>query len=413
MELLSLKRPRIFYGWWIAFAGLLINFYLAGTFWYGFSAFFQPLTDEFGWTRAAISVAFSIQSSEAAVLGPFAGFAIDRFGPRGIMIFGITMSVIGFFLLSFANSIWTFYGAYAVVSLGLSFGSWLAISTAINNWFDQKKGRAFAIMTLGAGLGGMLTPLVVILIDVVGWRVALQLIGAGLMLVGYPTAAMVRRDPEPYGFLPDGVPLGDSAQEECDDIDPSLGDILRSRAFWQIGFAVAFGFFIVNAIIAHQIPALESFGVSRGSAGFVITIMTLASLAGRWIGGTTADYWDKRKVLVVAFIMQFVGLIIFVNIRVFWHAVVFALIFGPGFGASIPTRPALQGEYFGRQSFGSLMGILYSMTGIGGATGPVLAGWMFDTWGSYRMALFLMALPMLASILLFGLLKKPDWSQER
>ena len=161
----------------------------------------------------------------------------------------------------------------------------------------------------------------------------------------------------------------------------------------------------MNAIIAHQLPALESFGVSRGSAGFVITIMTLASLAGRWIGGTTADYWDKRKVLVVAFIMQFVGLIIFVNIRVFWHAVVFALIFGPGFGASIPTRPALQGEYFGRQSFGSLMGILYSMTGIGGATGPVLAGWMFDTWGSYRMALFLMALPMLASILLFGLLK--------
>ena len=74
---MSVKRPRLFYGWWIAFAGLLVNFYLAGTFWYGFSAFFQPLTDEFGWTRATISVAFSIQSSEAAVLGPFAGFASD------------------------------------------------------------------------------------------------------------------------------------------------------------------------------------------------------------------------------------------------------------------------------------------------------------------------------------------------
>lgn len=426
---LAARRPRVFYGWWIVLAGLSVNYYIAGTFWYGFTSFFTPISDEFHWSRAVVSTAFAIQSSEGAVIGPFAGFALDRFGPRRVMLAGITVTGLGFIALSAINSLWSFYLSFIVISLGLSFGSFLVFSTAINSWFNRRKGRAMAVMSLGAGLGSTLAPVLVLFIDHFGWRDALLMIGIGLWVVGIPAALVMRRSPEEHGMSPDGdeaatVPgldgdgstvayspgwphhAGPLQEEE----GPTLRQALRSRAFWQIAIASSLGMMVIGGIIVHMIPALVSFGLTRTQGGFIITIMGISSLTGRFFGGTMGDYVDKRKVMAVGFTLMFIGGMLFINIHSFWQAVLFAVIFGPGFGAIIPTRPALQGEYFGRAVFGRLMGIMYTVTAAPQALSPVFAGWMFDNYESYRLAFFILALPAIVAIALYLTLKRPQWA---
>ena len=286
------------------------------------------------------------------------------------------------------------------------------------------------ILSLGPGLGGTMAPVLVLLIAAVGWRVTLQLVGLGVLLVGIPAALVMRRSPEQYGLRPDGakrpaVANGEALQRtplyhvaewpahgagvEPQEEGPSLRKALRSSAFWQIGIAVAMGFFLVSGMIIHMIPALESFGLSLEQGALVISFMTVASLLGRWLGGTLSDFIDKRRIMAAAFALMLLGGLLFANIHTFWHAVLFALVFGPGFGASIPTRPVLLGEYYGRRAFGTLMGIMFTVSGVGGALGPIFAGLMFDHFQSYRLAFILMPIPLMVSITLFLALKKPSW----
>jgi MFS family permease len=179
-------RPRkVFYGWWIAFAGLLHNYYTSGTFYYGFGAFFNPIVEEFGWKYATTSVAFSIQQSETGAIAPFVGIFIDKFGPRRVMLVGAFLTGLGFILLSFINSLMTFYGGVALLAIGMSLSSYLVITTTVSNWFIRMRGRAMAILTTGAGLAGTMLPLLVFLINSYGWRKSLVFIERP---AGYPSA---------------------------------------------------------------------------------------------------------------------------------------------------------------------------------------------------------------------------------
>jgi MFS family permease len=194
----------MFYGWWIVAANAVITFWVAGTFFYSFGAFINPLKNAFGWSTAQIALAFSIRSAEAGPIAPVAGYFVDRFGARAVTIFGVPVTELGFFLLSRINSLAAFYSAYMVIALGTSLCLTITPMTNIANWFIKKRGRALGLFAVGAGLGGLMVPLVTWLLDLYGWRITLVIIAIGTWLVCLPLALILRHRPEKYNLLPDG-----------------------------------------------------------------------------------------------------------------------------------------------------------------------------------------------------------------
>ena len=191
-------------------------------------------------------------------------------------------------------------------------------------------------------------------------------------------------------------PPGKAAPKE--EVNFTAVQALRTGAFWWLSLVTTVSFLVSGAIVVHEIPALVSFGLSRETAAFALMFMTLLSLIGRWLSGFLSDIVDKRLVFGVALGLQALGALIFANIREPWHLVPFLLVYGPGYGGVIPVRPALQGEWWGRQAFGSIMGLIQLVTMVGGIVGPVFAGWMYDVTESYRLAFFVMGLVILPTI---------------
>ena len=413
------KKRGIFYGWWVVLATSVVTLYGAGTFFYGFTAFFNPIIEEFGWSRAVTSLAFSIQRFEGGVAGPIVGFLVDRIGPRKLMLFGSTVAGLGFVYFSFVDSLFSFFMAFIFISIGFSACLGSVGMAAVANWFIRRRSMALGLMMAGAGASGVIVPILVWLIASFGWRTALVICGAGMLVIGIPFSALVRHRPEQYGYLPDGdtVPsadprdgregLVDGEGVRFGEVDYSVRESLRTRAFWLLTLGLSFSQIATSSVVLHEIPYLTSVGISRGAASLVVTFMTIISIVGRIGFGWLGDKFEKRYVLAGAYSMQAVGVLAFALISETWHLVPFLLVFGLSYGGAIPLRPAIQGEYFGRTSFGSIQGLIAFATTAGGVIGPWLAGWIFDVQGSYRLAWILFSVTTLAGVPAFLVARRP------
>lgn len=414
------KSGNIFYGWWIVIAGSTNQAYTSGTFWQGFGAFFDPIVEQFGWSRALTAGAVSLQRTESGAIAPFVGWFIDKFGPRAVMLSGILATGFGFILLSRINNLWQFYAAFTLITIGLSFGTFLVVTTTVANWFVTKRAKAIAIMSAGSGLGGFLVPALVWLIATTDWRTALLAVGVGFWVTGIPAALVMRSRPEDYGMLPDGRVLEPTAADEAPEssgpnakstkmvveADFTAREAMRTKAFWQLVLAMGGGQLIMSATV-HQIPALSSFGVSRGAAALVILAVSIVSLVGRVGSGFVGDKWDKRHVIAGAFLLQFIGTVIFAYTSTNWHLAGFIVFWGLGFGASIPVRFAMLADYFGRRHFGTIMGIMMTFSTVFGVVGPIFVGWMFDVRGNYREPYLILSASIVFSIPLILTLTQP------
>ena len=363
------------------------------------------------------SAAVSIQRTESGMISPFVGFFIDKFGPRTVMLVGIFITGIGFILLSRIDSLWQFYASFVLITVGLSFGTYLVVTTAIANWFVAQRGRAFAIASTGSALGGLLVPAVIWMISITDWRTGLLIIGFGFWAMGVPVAMVMRRRPEDYGLLPDGKERSEDADAKVQpdevpnpgggpqsgasgatrEVDFTVSDAMKTRSFWQMALAMGTGQMIVMASV-HQIPAMTSFGLSRETAGIVLVGVSLASLVGRLVSGYLGDLTDKRRVIAVASTLQLIGTLIFAATGAAWHLIGFILFWGIGFGASIPIRFAMLGDYFGRRHFGSIMGMMFTISTVFGIVSPLFVGWMADLRGNYREPYLLLSLAALVTV---------------
>ena len=413
-----LPVPQIFYGWWVVFASASIIFIAAGTFFYGFSAIFDSLVDEFGWSHAAISFGFSMRAEVGGIFAPVVGYMVDRLGPRKLLFAGVTTVGLGFLWFSRINTLWGFYGAVIVIALGMAACGGLVGQVAIANWFERKRGRAMAFLTVGAGASGIMVTILAWLISLYGWRSALAILAVVTWAVGIPSAMLVRRRPEDYGLAPDGEPAPAvapvAAPTAADGPPPpqvaegmTVREALRSRAFWFLAIAFAFSWFGTTAIVVHQIPALTATGFSEESAALAVTLTILISLSGRLGFGWLADFRDKRLVLAGAFALQTLGMLLFAAVHTWWHLIPFLLLYAPGYGGNISVRPALQAEYFGRRALGSIMGLTFFITSLGNVLGPVFVGWMYDAMESYRLAFVITAFASLAAIPLVLSMPRP------
>lgn len=417
---------RIFYGWWIIIASSAMTTYNSGILYYGFTAFFNPIVHEFGWSRAATAFAFSLQRLEAGIAAPVVGYFIDRLGPRKMSLFAVIIFGIGFLMLSRVDSLSAFYICFIIISIGHSAGFYAVGSVTVANWFVRKRGRAMGFLTGGVCLAGAMVPFLVNLIDHYGWRQSLVITGVGMWIIGIPLSFVYRHKPEQYGLLPDGdasaTTLPDrslpgktaGSNPAAATVLPAVGqaeftamEAVKTGRFWMLAVGLSISYMAMGAVFVHLMPFLESIGFDRKSAGLVVTFTILFSVVGRVGLGWVSDYMDKRHAFCIALTLQAIGLLFFANIRSFWHVVLFLITFSPGYGAPIPLRPAIQGAYFGRKQFGTIQGLLISVSTVSSMIGPPFAGWICDATGSYRLAFTIIAVVPLFGILFFLMTPPP------
>lgn len=411
------SRTGFFFGWWVVFASAAIVFLTGGTFVYGFGALFDPLVEEFGWSRAATSFAFSLRTEVGGLAAPLVGFLVDRVGSRRLMTGGVVLVALGFLLLSRVQTLWAFYGAVAVIAVGMSAAGGPVGMVAIAHWFRRQRGRALAMMTMGAGASGVMVVVMALLISELGWRSALVILGLTQLVVCIPLALSIRNRPEELGLSADGEAEQWSAGPAAEASGPiaereglTVRQALRSSSFWRLSIAVALGNLGTMAIIVHQIPFFtSSVGLSEGVAAASVTAMTLMSLVGRFGFGYLADIMDKRLVMAAAYALAALSILLFATIYEGWQIFLVLPLFALGFGGSIPVRPAFQAEYFGLRAFGAIQGLVFTVATLGAVVGPVFAGWIYDLTESYRLAFVLLSAGGLLAAPLVLTVPRPAW----
>jgi len=377
---------KIFYGWWIVVACFIIAVYVGGVGFYGFTAFIEPLIDEFGWSYTQVSFAASLRGLEMGFLAPLIGFLVDRFGSRKLIFSGTITVGLGLIFLGFTRSLVMFYGAILLLSLGAGGCASVVTMTAIANWFDKDVGKAFGVTASGFGASGLLIPFIVLLIDGYTWRSASIILAFGMWVLGTPLSFVVRDTPEQYGYLPDGKSPDDSESgHKIQDEEVKIGfkEVLTEKSFWYILSAESLRMMALTAVTVHVMPYLSHMGISRQTAGLVTAGIPLFSIIGRFWFGWLGDVYDKRYVMAVAFGLMGIGLLAFCYASTMWVIFIFLLCFPIGFGGNMVLRGAILREYFGRAFFGKMVGLVMGFASLGGIIGPTLTGWVFDTMGSY------------------------------
>jgi MFS family permease len=379
-------HTKIFYGWWIVGACFFIAFYVSSVIFYGFTVFFEPLTKEFGWSYTKISFASSLRGLETGILAPIMGYLVDRLGSRKLLLAGTITVGAGLILMSYTQSLLMFYCAMLFISFGAGGCTSVVTMTAIARWFRKNIGKAMGIMSAGFGASGLFLPVIVWLVDTYGWRTALIVLGTGMWLLGIPMALIVRDSPGQYGYLPDG----NTQDQPLAKSDPAvlkpplrLRDIAKDRSFIFINLSEAARFMVLASVVIHIMPHLNNAGISRSRAGFIAAAVPLVSIIGRFVFGWLGDSFDKRYIASLAFFFMALGTLALIFVRCDLWLYLFVLLFSSGFGGLSVLRGTILREYYGFETFGTLMGIMMGFGAAGGIIGPTLTGWVFDTTGSY------------------------------
>jgi len=389
---LNWKPRKVFYGWWIVGACFFIALYTGGVIFYGFTAVFEPLANEFDWSYAQISLAASLRGLEMGLLAPFVGVLVDRWGPRRLLFGGVVITSLGLILLGRSTSLGMFYGAFCLLAIGTSTCSSTVLMTAVAQWFRRKISLATGVMVCGYGCSGLLVPIVVDLIDVYEWRVAMFILAIGMLATCLPLSLLVRHKPEQYGYLPDGqvneAAMQDESlvSDEAAEVSVTARQALKSSTFWHIALALLCQILILSAVITHVMPYLSSIGITRAQSSLITSAIPLVSIGGRLGLGWLGDKVDKRRVMASAFAMIAVGLLCFAfaSFEAIWLFVPFLILFSIGYGGNNTLRASVIREFFGRSNFGTIHGLVIGIMMVGSIAGPPLAGYVFDNWGSYQ-----------------------------
>ena len=395
----------MYYGWIIVFAGLLMTSCHGAIFIYGFTAFIEPISLSFGWSYAQISLASSLRGIEMGALNPVMGILVDRFPAKRLALSGVILYGLGLLGLSRVNNLAMFYICFLILGLGNSLGFSMVPQTTVVRWFKRDLGKATGLLFMGAGIGGLFLPAVVLLIDTHGWRNALVFLAAGLLVIGIPLSFVFRTRPEDYGLSPDGKrghqvngPDGAEAPESSKNVKEAL----RMRAFWQIGLGTMCQVIAIAAVITHVMPYFASIGLERSVAGVAAMGIPFMSLFARVPFGWLSDIYDKRHIRAISIGFVSIGLFLFwlIDSASFGLIILFVIFTGLGTGGMMSTLLPLFRAYFGTKHFGTVLGLANIFMTIGTITGPPLAGKVYDILGRFDpIWLFLSATAALGAII--------------
>lgn len=399
------KQPRFFYGYVVAVAAMFVMAIMWGTF-SSFGVFFKPMINEFGWTRAITSGAYSFSILISGIAGIVAGRLNDKFGPRTVIIGCGLFFGLGFVLMSLTGHIWQLYLFFGViVAIGLS-GSFVPALSTTARWFIKRRGLMCGITASGAGLGmAFIPPAATWLIASYGWRNAYIVMGIAIAASVIVVAFFLKRDPGQLGQLPYGAGEIKAESLALESGGFSMQKALHTWQFWVL-CSVAFCCYVcMDTIILHIVPHATDLQISAASAAGILSIIGGFNIAGRIVMGGTGDKIGARKALIITFLLMTLSLAWLLLADEMWMFYPFAAVFGFGY-AGVATLLSLGTAWlFGLSSHGVILGVIVFMSTIGSLVGPVIAGRIYDINKSYQTAFIILVIFSITGIILSVLLR--------
>jgi MFS family permease len=377
------RRHRIFFGWWIAWAGCGLYFLNALAFTYGYSLFVEPWSQEFGWSRSAISAVWSATLGVGMLSALPAGWAIDRWGPRVVALISVPLVALGWFGVTLIQDYWSFFVVFAgLIGPALQPALVMAGQAAVNNWFGRDRSLAFALLSQGAGLAGLMgVPILGWCLAMGEWRLAARLLASMILIVGIALSLLFRPRPKPHGALSG---KGDTAQRRTSlpEHSYSPAEARATLVFWQLILVYLSRFVGMGVVTLHLVPYLQKQGFSPPIASFALGLGLAASLPGRVFSGWAADRFATRWVLAFCLMLQAFSLVPIMLASGQDSLYLYAVFWGLGLGSENLIH-SIRAEYFGQQYFGIISGYFTWPQMLGRMSGAVLGGIALDLLGSY------------------------------
>lgn len=362
----------------------------------GFGVFLPVLAAEFGWSRGAISLAASLNLIVGGIIAFLIGAASDRYGPRPVLLLSAVLVGGLYAVASTINALWHLYLVLGVF-LGLGMSSvYLVPTTTVSRWFVEQRGLALGILFSGLNLAYLTGPLMsAYLINSLGWRTTYLVLGAVVWAVAIPASLLTR------------FPPGGSADVPSDRSVPPRGltvrEALADRRFWLLVIAWLLSGFSTMMMAVHLVPYVKDRGVTLESASLALTILGTGTIAGRLLFGVAADRVGTKWTFRFCMTMQIVALTWIVtgpslgalDVLIFWYGLT-----GAGSDTTIVTGVV---ETFGVRAIGAVMGMMSFGWRLGAASGPAVAGFIYDATGAYTIAFGLGAAALALSFAFFSL----------
>ena len=396
-----------------------MSFFASGVFFRGFGVLVLPIRNELGITQAQTNLVFSVARAEGGLEGPFAGWLIDKFGNRNVLVPSLLLAVIGYFIMAFwMPGFWTFALVYlGLVSLGNSMAFQHACFAGLNQWFQRKRALAISILAAVASLGGLaLIPTMNLLIDQAGLRWGLIASGLFYLVILLPLCIWFRNRPEDMGLLPDGATrpptTGGRGQTRRETRDYTVREALRTRAYWLLLLGAGLRQTATLGILVSLFPILvDDKGMSTQMAANLIGAMSAINFVSRLIMGYMGDRVSKQAIMAVSLFVEGVGYLFLWQGD--WQTAIgitlvlgFVVCEGMMDGAGVIVWAAL-GEYYGRTRFATLRGYITFAYAWALVASPVYAGWVYDQFGSYNRAIVPGAICAMIAGVCFLFIKRP------
>jgi MFS family permease len=379
-----------FYGWWIVGAAFLNLFFTTGVIYYGFPVFYPSFVASLGFTRAQVTQGFLLGALLVGLpFGLFAGTLIDRVGARSVILSGVGLIGLPLVLMGWMQHFWQYEVLCITEVIGYTLAGPIANQVLIAQWFRVRRGRAMGYAYLGLGLGGVVSPLAAnFLIRSFGWRTALEITGTVILVVLFPVGIWVTRStPSEMGLLPDGAQAESTEPAPINANDSSgVSAAIRTADFWLILAGATMILSSVNAVIQHFILFLKDQGYSTRTASHFLSALLVSSLGGRVLVGYIADHFRKKNTMALFYLILGASIPLLYLAHQPIAAFAFAITFGFCMGADYMLIPLVTADRFGLASLGKLLALIIMGYTIGQWIAPWIAGKIFDSYHSYRLA---------------------------
>jgi MFS family permease len=401
------KKPLFHYGYVIVALSFLISAVGLGIS-NTFGVFLEPMLDEFGWTRSAISAAFSLSTLMGGVIGVVAGRLTDRLGPRVILTASALFLGIGYLLMPLVHNPWQMYIFYGILTGIGTAGTVVPISSTAIRWFSHNRALVAGIISSGMSAGTIIfSQLAGWLITIRDWRFAFIVLGIINLVITAICAQFMKRDPQSIGQLPIGeMQYRPAVSIKVSNTGFTLMQALGKVQFWLFFAANALASMSIFTVMAHLVIHARGLGIPNASAVTLLTFLSITSIISRMTMGPISDKIGHRITITMGMSLIFVSLIWLIISTNYWMLAVFALVFGFAWGTFFVPITPLTAELFGVKSVGTIFGVLNLSFTIGATISPVLAGYIYDVQQSYRLDFILLAAFAFVAVMLMLVLRR-------
>lgn len=380
-------------GWLIVLSLFMSLFLVFGASVESFGVFVPHLLRHFGWSRTALSLAFTATASAAGLSGLFAGWLLDRIEPAIVLSVSAVLAGLAFIGASLADSYTTFILCYLILGIGVGGCTMMPCSVVVANWFGERRGLAMGVTMMGTSFGGMiLVPVVDHAIGARGWRFGYEVVAAPIFLILLPLLIFIVR----------GKPRAEDVQHDTDRIAApvaglELGEALKTRSFWLLSIAYFIYAFVAGSMVVHVIVHLIGVGYKPAIAALTMSMIFLCASVGKIGFGILADRIGGRTALLIDYLLEAFGILLALGAQSPLLLLLFAALFGLTFESQLALCPLVTAESLGLKRYGSISGVLFLFVTSGASIGPVVTGRIFDVTHGYQDAFFLFIVMLIAA----------------